>query len=183
MEIFKSFYILFHKHQIFNIMKTQILKSGISILIVLAFMVMNVSAQKRQPKGDMKQKMTEQQASFMVKKLGLNEEESQKFMPVYNEYKVELQKNRAAQQFDFSKELSDKDAEAQLNAMLNMRAKEIEIQRAYIRKFRAVIPASKIGMVFRSEKEYKQGVMKNIKKRNQHHKKDKIQDKQQENNK
>ncbi len=159
-------------------MKTQILKSRMSLLIVLAFMVLNVSAQKRHSKEEMKQKMTEQQTSYMVKKLELNEAESQKFMPIYNEYKAELKKNRAAQKFDFSKELSEKDAESQLNTMLNMRAKEIEIQRAYISKFKTVIPANKIGLVFRSEKEYKQGVMKNIKKRNQHHKKEKKQDKE-----
>lgn len=150
------------------------------LLVVLALMVINLSAQKRQPKGEMQQKMAEQQATFLVKKLELSEAESQKFLPVYNEYKAELQKNRAAQQFDFSKDLSDKDAEAQLNAMLNMRAKEIEIQRAYINRFKAVIPVQKIGMVFRSDREYKQGVMKNMKKRNHQNKGEKLQEGRQE---
>ncbi len=148
-------------------MTTKIFNYRIPLMIVLALIVLNLSAQKHQAKGDMKQKMSEQRETFLINKLGLTDDEAKKFIPVYNEYKAEIQKNRNSQMFDFSKEMSDKDAEIQLNNMLNMREKEIEIQRSYINKFKAVIPTSKIAMVLKSEREFKEKVIKNIKKRRQ----------------
>lgn len=149
-------------------MNTHIFKFRSTLLIVLALITLNLSAQKRQPKDDMKQKMTEQNEAFMIKKLELTEDESKKFMPIYKAYKAEIHKNRAEQKLENNKELSDKDAEAQLENLLKMKQKEIEIQLAYINKFKSVIPANKILKVFSSEREFKQKVIKNIKKRSQH---------------
>lgn len=149
-------------------MNMQFFKFRMPLLMVLGLMVLNLSAQKQQTKNaDMKHKMESQREAYLTKRLELNDEESQKFMPVYNAYKAEIQKNREGQKFDSSKELSDKDAEAQLNQMLDRKAREIGIQKSYINKFKAVIPVNKIGIIYRSEKEYKEKVIKNIKKRRQ----------------
>lgn len=149
-------------------MKMQFFKIRIPLLIVMGLMMLNLSAQKQQPRSeDMKHKMDAQREAYLTKRLELTEDESKKFMPVYNEYKAEIQKNRESQKIDYSKEISDKDAETQLNQMLDRRAREIAIQKSYISKFKAVIPVKKIGIIYRSEKEYKEKVIKNIKKRRQ----------------
>lgn len=149
-------------------MDMQFFKFRMPLLMIFGLMMMNLSAQKQQHRSEeMKHKMDTQREAYLTKRLELTEEESKKFMPVYNEYKAEIQKNREGQKYDFSKELSDKDAEAQLNQMLDRKAREVAIQKSYINKFKSVIPVNKIGIIYRSEKEYKEKVIKNIKKRRQ----------------
>ena len=149
-------------------MNMQFFKFRMPLLMVLGLMVVNLSAQKKQQQsGDMKHKMETQREAYLTKRLDLTEEESIKLTPIYNDYKTEIQKNRESQRFEFSKELSNTEAETRLNQMLANKAKEIEIQKSYISKFKTVIPAYKIGMIYRSEKEYKEKVIKNIKNRRQ----------------
>ncbi|HRO74091.1 MAG TPA: hypothetical protein PK611_10500 [Saprospiraceae bacterium] len=149
-------------------MNKQILNPGIVIMFLFSLMTLTLSAQRQQNKEDMQQKMAEKREAFMIKSLNLTEDESKKFVPVYKAYTEEIRQNRQAQKMNFSDNMSDKDAETQLNKMLDTKAREVEIQRSYISRFKTILPSNKVALIYKTEREYKERVIKNIKNRKQH---------------
>jgi len=95
----------------------------------------------------------------------LSEIEAQKFWPVYNTYLSEIEQLRASLDLKPRREMSDKEAEDMMMAMLDGRSKEIEIQKKYIQKMKTAVPAKKIAMLFKVEREFKEKVISNIKER------------------
>ena len=71
-------------------MDMQFFKFRMPLLMIFGLMMMNLSAQKQQHRSEeMKHKMDTQREAYLTKRLELTEEESKKFMPVYNEYKAD----------------------------------------------------------------------------------------------
>ena len=61
--------------------------------------------------------------------------------------------------------MSDKEAEDMLYAMLDAKSKEIDIQKKYIGKMKSAIPAKKIAMLFKVERQFKEKLVSNVKER------------------
>ena len=107
-------------------------------------------------------------ASFINQKINLTTQESQLFWPLYNEYndKIDFLKKSFRQQFfrniDFNK-LSDKEAEAYINAELTLKQKEYELYKEYFEKFKKILPIKKVALLRIAEEEFKKELIKNIK--------------------
>lgn len=112
-----------------------------------------------------KDRVKAQRAAFITQQLNLSETEAQNFWPIYNSYQAEMQQVRSAMDIKPKADLTDKEAEDMMNSILDARTKEVEVQRKYIQKFKSAIPPRKIAMLFRSEKEFKEKVISNIKER------------------
>jgi len=106
--------------------------------------------------------------NFINQKVNFTTQEAQLFWPLYDEYndKLENLKRAFRQQFikniDFTS-LSDKDAEAYVNAELALKQKEYELYKEYFEKFKKVIPIKKIVLLRRAEEEFKKELIKSIK--------------------
>ena len=59
--------------------------------------------------------------------------------------------------------LTDKEAEAYLNAEITLKQKEFELSKEYYEKFKKVISAKKITLIRRAEEDFKKELIKNIK--------------------
>lgn len=119
-----------------------------------------------QPGGQrIKEKLKAQRVAFITQQLNLTEKEAQTFWPVYNSYQAEMEQLRAAMEIKPQGDLTDKEAEDMMNSVLDAKAKEIDVQRRYIQKFKSAIPPRKIAMLFRSERQFKEKVISNIRDR------------------
>ena len=138
-------------------------------LILIAFAsLQNAIAQPE----DRSEKIEAAKIAFITKELELTTEEAQKFWPVYNEREAEQKKIRQEMR-DLKKdkkmeELSDDEAMKIMDAMLNLRQKEVDIDKKYHSEFLKVLPVKKVAKLYQAEHKFKKEVMKQWKENNQH---------------
>ena len=134
------------------------------MLIVFLLPSLGLLGQNEDRADRMKEKMKAQRVAFITSELELTEAESQKFWPIFNSYRSEIDELKA-QNVKPSKNMTDKEAEDMMYSLLENRSKEIEIQKKYIQKLKAAIPPRKIAILFRIEKEFKEKIISNMKER------------------
>lgn len=145
-------------------MNTSIFKFKTIMLIVFLLPSLGLLGQNEDRADRMKEKMKAQRVAFITSELELTEAESQKFWPIFNSYRSEIDELKA-QNVKPSKNMTDKEAEDMMYSLLENRSKEIEIQKKYIQKLKAAIPPRKIAILFRIEKEFKEKIISNMKER------------------
>ena len=85
-------------------------------------------------KDKLKDKFKAQKVAYITSELELSESESQKFWPIYNSYQSEIEQLKADIDIKPSRDMSDKEAEDMMYALLENRSKEIDVQKKYIQK-------------------------------------------------
>ncbi len=106
--------------------------------------------------------------TFINQKVNFTPQESQAFWPIYDEYNEKLGsvKRTFREQYiknvDFTT-LTDKEAEAYINAELSVKQKEYELHKEYFEKFRKILPIKKVALLRRAEEEFRRELIKNIK--------------------
>lgn len=134
----------------------------VSLFVLLAF---NVVAQPAASKRD---KIDALRVSFINQKVNFTSQETQLFWPLYDEYNDKLENARKSfrQQYikntDFTA-LTDKEADAYINAELALKQREYELYKEYFEKFKKVLPIKKVALIRRAEEEFKKELIKNIK--------------------
>ncbi|MCE3278552.1 MAG: hypothetical protein K0S44_743 [Bacteroidetes bacterium] len=107
--------------------------------------------------------------AFLTKKLDLTPEEAQQFWPVYNQYTDKLQELRkkhrlenkdAKHNFDI---MTDKEVEQTVDNEMAFRQKEIDIQKDYHSKFKAVLPIKKVAKLYQAEEQFKRVLLDKLK--------------------
>lgn len=116
-------------------------------------------------KDKLKDKFKAQKVAYITSELELSETESQKFWPIYNSYQSEIEQLKADLDIKPSRDMSDKEAEDMMYALLENRSKEIDVQKKYIQKMKTAISARKIAMLFKAERQFKEKVVSNMKER------------------
>jgi hypothetical protein len=141
-----------------------------AILALTCLQVNQINAQRGRGQGReaIKEKLNSQKIAFLTDKLELTEAEAEKFWPVYRAFDQE----RAEIRTDLLEEnmevrLSDKDAENNLNNIIELKEKDLALHKKYIQKFKAVIPAAKVVRLFQAEREFKLKVMEKLRERKQ----------------
>jgi Spy/CpxP family protein refolding chaperone len=133
------------------------------ILLMCVIVVLSMTSQVYAQK--LKEKYNSHKVAFLSQGLDLTEAQAQAFWPIYNAYQSEMQSLRQAQELNFNPNMTDKEAEALMESMLSMRTKEIEIQRRYIQKMKVAIPARKVALLFKLEREFNGKVVSKVKER------------------
>jgi hypothetical protein len=108
-----------------------------------------------QDQGKMKDKVNAHKIAYLTDRIGLTEQEAQRFWPVYNQYQTEkeLLKNQGIR--PVSADLSEKESDDQLARYLDYRVREAEAQRKYIEKLRGFISSKKILLLLDAERTFK----------------------------
>jgi hypothetical protein len=118
--------------------------------------------------GSKRDKIEALRVTFINQKVNFTTQEAQLFWPLYDEYNDKLENARKSfrQQFikntDFTT-LTDKEAEAYINAELSLKQREYELYKEYFEKFKKVLPIKKVALLRRAEEEFKKELIKNIK--------------------
>jgi Spy/CpxP family protein refolding chaperone len=143
-------------------MKTTRLKT----ILVLAFISLFSFSYSQGPppkvKGErQKENIESMKIDFLTNKIDLTPEEAQKFWPVYNQYQEklhELRKIRKQNDRESKKkfeELSDKELEQIIDTDLATKQKELDLQKEYNTKFKAVLPVRKVSKLYAAEEQFK----------------------------
>jgi hypothetical protein len=126
-----------------------------------------VSFGNAQPTDAKRDKIAELRTTFINKKVNFTKQEALLFWPLYNEMNDKLDAGRKAfrtqynstTNYDFA---TDKEAEAYLNAELNLKQKEFELYKEYYDKFKKIMPVKKVAAVRRAEEDFKKEIIKSI---------------------
>lgn len=124
-------------------------------------------------KGELKQEKKENieamKIAFLTNKLDLTPEEAQKFWPVYNQYQEKLHELRKKRRMDEKEskrnfdELTDKELEQGIENDLAARQKELDLQKEYNTKFKAVLPIRKVSKLYAAEEQFKMVLLDRLK--------------------
>lgn len=153
-------------------MKTQ----KILTLILCTMLISGISyAQRPQgKKGQMshkekKEKVEAMKVAYITEKLTLSTEEAEKFWPIYNGQEEKKQAMRKSMKADFKKdvnidEMTDEEVNKHINTGLEIREKELALQKQYIADLKKVLPIKKIAKLQQAEKDFKKELLRKIRK-------------------
>jgi Spy/CpxP family protein refolding chaperone len=146
-----------------------ILLSFFMLTSMLAFSQMGPPPPERGPRQEKKENIEALKIAFITKKLDLTPEEAQQFWPLYNQYTDKVQDLRrkkrqdnkeAKQNFD---EMSDKEIEQAVDNEIIFRQKELDIQKEYHSKFKAILPIKKVARLYQAEEQFKRVLLDKLK--------------------
>ena len=120
-----------------------------------------------QPKM-MQERIKAQRVALFTERLDLTPAEAEKFWPIYNAYddKVTALKREEREKIIHRvrktgiDNLSDSDANAMIDTMLDNASQELELRRDLIDDLRDVIPPKKIILLIKAEEDFKQRLIK-----------------------
>ena len=120
------------------------MKARVFILAVMVAFASFANAQQPMPRKHGNK--IEFRVKRMADKLMLNEEQKEKFAPLYQEY---LEAKAACRpQLVFGNELTDEQIETNLEQMMDVREKSLKIDKKYYKKLSKVLEAKQLDMIF-----------------------------------
>ncbi len=111
-----------------------------------------------------------QRVAFFTSEMSLTPEEAQTFWPLYNQYtekKNKLVEEQKMMMRGFTEEkvvaMSKSEAEAMVNAFVKLQQQENDLTQEYHKKFMSQLPASKVLLMYKAEKDFMQNLLKYLK--------------------
>lgn len=104
--------------------------------------------------------------AYITERLNLNTKESQQFWAINNEY--EAAKRSIKQQYQLGGNLeamSDAEAEKRLRQQLKMEEELLELKQSYIERFLEVVPARKVVLFQKADKEFRLELLRKVRDR------------------
>ena len=137
----------------------------------LVFLLTGLSyGQPPKRKGDEpnKEKIKAMKVGYITEKLALTTEEAQKFWPIYNEFQDKIEDiHKQLRKMQNSEESIDDMSDAEVEKMVDMhtelRQKELDIQKEYHAKFKAVLPIKKVAKLYKADQDFMRDLLKKIK--------------------
>jgi hypothetical protein len=140
----------------------------IFLLVFLIIAGINTISAQRQQRQDNYQMLQQKRVEFLITKMNLTVEESQKFWPLFNEYyekRHELSiKNR--EQFGDHEHLSqgtEEDYLKALNGLFDFKEKQEQLFETYYKKYLQIISAEKVYLLYRYEEEFSKVLLQQLK--------------------
>ena len=106
--------------------------------------------------------------AFFTRQLNLSPDEAKKFWPVYNEMQAEMQKIQKDRRMrhrdgrDNGDNLSDAEIEKMINDEMASRQRELDIEKKYHDRFKAVLPMKKIAIYYRAQEGFKRELLRKL---------------------
>lgn len=146
----------------------QVLKN-VWLLIFGTVLIITTSATAQERGGNpgrMKEKLKSHKIAFLTDRMQLTEAEAEKFWPLYRSFEAERRELKEDIFIEnLNADISEKEAEKALDNMIDIKTKELDLQKKYIGKFRSVISAKKVIALYKAEKEFKASMVKKIRER------------------
>lgn len=119
-----------------------------------------------QKRGENSEKIEAYRVAFFTQKLDLTEKESKAFWPVYNAYQKEIRTLRKSERqlsrSNYS-EMTDKELEATMEKRFEIRQKQLDLEKQYYKKFKAVLPMKKVAKLPQIERAFRSELLKKMK--------------------
>jgi len=107
------------------------------------------------------QRIKQYKQEFITEVLALSESDAQKFFPVYEDFEKEKralrsEMNRMKRGFMAK---SDDQLRSDLNNMLNIKAKELELEREYMEKFLSILTPRQVVALYHAENQFRRKLL------------------------
>lgn len=141
------------------------------LLCIMLLPAQEILAQDNAKEAQSKQdKIKSLEIAYISRELDLTPEEAQKFWPLYNKYTHEVnqliaERKRKTQELKGKPRTDDKVAAAALDKELGYERKMLDIKTRYKQEFLKAIPARKVGILYRSEREFRNMMIRQMKER------------------
>ena len=143
------------------------------LLITSAITFAQPTGSPEKPRGQKQNEKREnieaQKIAFITKKLNLSPEEAQQFWPIYNQLRDKQEELRKQRRQDYKEakdkidQLNDKEVEKLVDNEFIFRQKELDLQKEYCTKFKAVLPIKKVAKLYEAEEQFKGYLLKELK--------------------
>ncbi|MFZ5551535.1 MAG: Spy/CpxP family protein refolding chaperone [Bacteroidota bacterium] len=138
-------------------------KTTMTLLLLLSAAVTMVNAQPGGGKGEKKEKLEALRVAFITKELNLTPEEAEKFWPLYNQREAEQEAVRKELRDQVKgkniDEMTDAEVEKLIEKQLELRQKELDIDKKYAAKLKEVLPVKKVAKLPQAEKKFREEVI------------------------
>lgn len=144
-------------------MKTPILTA---LLFACWFIAISDSRAQR---GEGQERLRAFQSAFFAERLGLTEEQTKAFLPIFEDFHQKRRALRRQQRESMSGDLSiltDEQIKTLLQKRLSLREEELRLEREYLEKLQSVLPLRKIAELPRVERSFREELLGRIR---QHH--------------
>ncbi|NNE26449.1 MAG: hypothetical protein HKN09_06365 [Saprospiraceae bacterium] len=132
------------------------------ITLFMLFLFLGIGLNAQDNKEEIREKIESRKIAFLSDKLALTPETSQEFWPLYNAYNAEMQEAQKQLRPLFKKEMSDEDANALLDKMIEHETNVLSIKKAYVGQLREVIGAEKTLQFFKLDREFKERMLRDL---------------------
>lgn len=150
---------------------SKLIRTVIVFLCLAVFSTGGLLAQEagQQDAASKQDKIKALEIAYISKELDLTPEEAQKFWPVYNKYSREvnilIQERKKKNQELKGKPRTDDLSDAAVDKELGYEKKMLEIKTRYREEFGKVLPARKVGNLYRAEREFRGMMIRQLKER------------------
>lgn len=117
----------------------------------------------KRDRGERNEKLKAKKIAYIIESLDLTADESEKFWPIYNEYKKEMK--AISSDVKASKDMTEDEAKAYLTQQLEKQRNEIDLREKYHARFLEVISAKKLVKLSFVERKFKREMLNDIKRR------------------
>lgn len=115
--------------------------------------------------GRLQERVEAQRVAFMTTKMELTSDESSAFWPMYNEFQKAVREIRQELLLkDVRVGVSDDEASALIEQVLDNEQKQLDLKRSYFQKFMTVLPPQKVLMIGPLEKAFNREILKKLRK-------------------
>jgi hypothetical protein len=105
-------------------------------------------------------------AAFLSERLQLTPAEAQVFFPLFNEYIAKLKVIREQSKIEKPVEdLNDAEAEKAIAAQFDVETRIIDLKKEYYQKFKKVLSAKRIALLYEAQQEFKGELLKELQNR------------------
>jgi hypothetical protein len=138
----------------------------ISLLFIFALIGITSTAGYAQQGSDaeLRDRIRAAQVAYLSQKLDLTPDEAQKFWPLYNQYTKEVEL-LIAERHNTNTSTKSADRPANDNNELGYEQRMLDIKNHYNKEFQKVLPSTKAGNVFRTEREFRNVLVRSLKER------------------
>jgi hypothetical protein len=143
-----------------------------SLLLLAAVLALFAGTVRGQNSPQQKEDIETRRIGFITHEVQLTPQEAQAFWPVYNRYHAELDALRKKKQCELLSSkvnfdsYSDEQLSKLLDAEMDQRQKELELQIRYNAEFRKVLPVKKVARLYRAEQQFKVNLIRDMKQNN-----------------
>lgn len=132
--------------------------------IFVIVLIFNAFFAAAQPKDDaIAERVKALRAEVYTRVLNLTSEEAEKFWPIFNEYST----NRENLQKQLKSEtdldgMTDQEVEEHVKKYMEIRQKELDLEKDLVQKLRKVLPIRKIAKLPQAEREFRESLLKRL---------------------
>jgi hypothetical protein len=141
-------------------MKKIIINCSVFSLLVLLNVAISAQTNNSTP-AEKKAKLDAWHTAFLTSEMQLTTEEAQKFWPIYNEYKAEMENlEKPVKAIGKTiEQMSDAELRQMIYKELDNEQQRVNINKKYVDRFLTILPAIKIVRLKKAEREFKKMVL------------------------